>query len=369
MFLRNHNGDLSNSWKHSGAEAAMMNITTVVFGATGFVGKYINGIAAQHKHTIICPFRFRSGVGGGIRCLRHQGDGTFGQIFPTDYEIDKEFVVKAILEKCEHVFNAIGVMQEPHAYENSSSWFSSEAINIEWPRMLARWSREMGVNRFVHMSMVGADVNSPSRMLRQRALAEQAVLEEFPRATIIRATDMFAEDDWSYHRYLRAQRNFKITPVPNMGQRIHQPVFVGDVAEAAVRSILLDHTEGKIAELGGPVRWTTNDFLRWCAEVNAQYHYTIALPKWMWKGGCWLNEHFFFRKGALIGGKEPTWNLDWLERQFLDNVAMPERNPDLLDWEDFGIPREDLYRLEEKYFRVSMMWTKEGIYLENGRYL
>jgi NADH dehydrogenase (ubiquinone) 1 alpha subcomplex subunit 9 len=369
MHLRNHNGELSSFWKFTGAEAAVMNITTAIFGCTGFVGKYVNGCCAQHRHTLILPFRFRSGVGGNIRHLRHQVDGTFGQIFPTDYELDKEFVVKAILEKVENVYNCIGAWQEPHMYEHSQSWFSAEGLNVEWPRMLARWCRELGINRLVHISMVGADVNSPSKILRQKALAEQAILEEFPRATIIRSTDMFSEDDWTYTRYLRAQRLWKITPVPNRGARIHQPVFVGDIAEAAARAVVLDHTEGRIAELGGPIRWTTNDLLRWCADCNGYNHYVLPVPKPVMQLGCFFNEHSFPRRGAIIGSRAPSWNTDWCERQYLDNVATPERDPDLLDWEDFGIPREDLFRMEEKYFLAAQAWSREGAYLDYGKFL
>jgi NADH dehydrogenase (ubiquinone) 1 alpha subcomplex subunit 9 len=369
IFTRNNNGELSNNWKHTGAEATAMNVTMAVFGCTGFVGRYIAGAGAFHRYTQICPYRHRSGVNGSVRPVRHLCDGTQGQMFPTDYEMDKEFVVKAILEKVENVFNVCGMWQEPAKYEHSNSWFDTEAVNVEWPRLLARWSRELGINRFVHVSMAGADVNSPSKILRQKALAEQAVLEEFPRATIIRGTDCFSEDDFSYTRYLKAQRYWKITPVPNEGKRIHQPLFVGDLAEAAVRAIRIDHTEGRIAELGGPVRFTTNDLLRWCAEVNSLYHYTVGLPKWVWKPMVYVNERSFFRKGSIIGPRTPHWNRDWLERQYIDNVAMPERNPEMLDWEDFGICRDDLFRLEEKFFLVSSMYATENSYTEHGRWL
>lgn len=369
MFTRNTNGELSNNWKHSHAESTAMNVTLAVFGCTGFVGRYVAGCGALHRYTQICPYRHRSGVNGSIRPVRHLADGTFGQMFATDYEIDKEFVVKSILEKVENVVNCVGSWQEPAKYENSSSWFDSEAVNVEWPRLLARWSRELGINRFVHISMVGADLNSPSKILRQKAMAEQAILQEFPRATIIRATDMFSEDDWTYTRYLKAQRYWKVTPVPNRGNRIHQPLFVGDLAEASMRAIRLDHTEGRIAELGGPIRVTTNDILRWCSEVNGQYHYTMPIPKAIWKPFVYCNERSFIRKGAVIGPRIPSWNQDWLERQYIDNVATPERDPDLLDWEDFGVCRDDLFRLEEKFFLVSQMFATTHAYVDHGRFL
>lgn len=369
VYSRNNNGELGQSWKHSLAEGNTINVTAAVFGCTGLIGRYVAGCSTMHRFTVIAPFRQRSGVNGGVRPVRHLGDGTFGQVFPTDIEIDKEFVVKAVLERVENVFNCIGMWQEPAKYEVSQSWFDTEAVNVEWPRLLARWCREMGINRFVHLSMAGADVNSPSKILRQKALAEQAVLEEFPRATILRGTDVFAEDDFSYTRYLKAQRYWKITPVPNRGERIHQPLYAGDMAEAACRAVRLDHTEGRIAELGGPVRITTNDYLRWCAEINGQLHYTMKLPYWAWKPLVYCNERSFIRKGAVIGPRPPSWNRDWLDRQYVDSVAMPERDPEMLDWEDFGICKDDLFRIEEKFFLASQMWAKDQAYVEHGRFL
>eukprot|EP00759_Apiculatamorpha_spiralis_P057704 PhF_6_TR8751/c0_g1_i1/m.13792/K03953/NDUFA9; NADH dehydrogenase (ubiquinone) 1 alpha subcomplex subunit 9 len=365
-FSRSLNGDVGNSWRNTAHEASMVNVTAACFGATGFVGKFLAGTMAVHRFTNIYPFRWRAGVGGGIRPVRHIWDGTFGQNYPIDYELDKEFVVKHILEKVDNVFNCVGSWNEPTVYEHSNSWFSMEAVNVEWPRMLARWSREMGIERFVHVSMVGADVNSPSKVLRQKALGEIAVLEEFPRATIIRSTDMFAEDDNHYTKYLKAQWYLKVFPVPNQGLRIHQPVFAGDIAEACCRAIRIDYTQGKIAELGGPVRFTTNDLVRWASICNGLNFYTVHLPKPVWKFITKWNERFPWRRGMLIGPRVPSWNKDWVERQFIDNVACPERDPNLLDWEDFGIAKEDLYRLEDKYFLTSMVWTRVHPFYEHG---
>lgn len=368
-FVRTLSGEVSSTWRGGGAESNAMGVNVATFGATGAVGSHVHYAMAGHGFTSLIPFRFRAGGMSGVRFLKHGCDGTVGQNFDTDYEIDKEFVVKSILEKVDNVANCVGAWQEPAVYENSQSWFSMEAVNVEWPRMLARWSRELGILKFVHVSMVGADLNSPSKLLRQKAMAEQAVLEEFPTATIIRATDVFFENDFSYSKYLKAQRYFMVCPVPNRGQRIHQPVFAGDIGEAVARCMYLDHVDGRIAELGGPVRFTTTDLLRWASECNGQLHLTMHLPKWVWKIACAFNERSPYHKGMAIGTRPPAWNKDWLERQFIDNCAMPERDPNLLDWEDFGIPREDLYRMEEKYFITSAMYARDSPMFDWGKFL
>ncbi|EPY26058.1 NADH dehydrogenase (ubiquinone) 1 alpha subcomplex 9 [Strigomonas culicis] len=189
IYTRTMSGQLSNTWRHGGYESHTMGVTVATFGSTGILGSHVHAMNCEHGYTNILPFRFRSGMASGIRQFRCLGDGTLGQNFETDFELDKEFVVKSILEKVDNVVNCIGAWQEPTMYENSQSWFSMEAINVEWPRLLARWCREMGILKLTHMSMVGADLNSPSKLLRQKREAELAVLEEFPTATIIRSTD------------------------------------------------------------------------------------------------------------------------------------------------------------------------------------
>jgi NADH dehydrogenase (ubiquinone) 1 alpha subcomplex subunit 9 len=368
--LRGLNGELSTSWRNGQERAAALHVTTAVFGCTGFAGTYTTAVAAHHRHTIMLPFRFRSGIQGGVRTMKCCGDGTYGQMFAVDYELDKEFVVKGILEKVGVVMNCVGCWQEPNCVENSSSWYSMESINVEWPRMLARWCRELGVDRFIHLSMVGADINSPSKVLRQKAMAEQAVMEEFPRATIIRSTEMFAEDDSNFTRMLHWQRMGNPVPMVNRGQRIMQPVFAGDIAEAMCRAVYLDYTQGRIAELGGPVRFAAVDFWRWAAECNAMRHVVFNMPYSFWKPLMKVYERSPFKRGMLIGSRPRTiLNSDWVDRQFVDDVAMPERDPELMDWEDFGIAREDLFRMEEKMFFAAQIITKSKTYYDYGRYL
>lgn len=361
MYGRQTTAVTSRKWKATKFEAEQMNVSCAHFGCTGFVGRYVAGVAAHHQFTNIMPYRFRAGTGGCIRLTKHIEDGTHGQNFATDFELDKEFVVKSILEKVDHVFNSIGLFLEPGFTQFGSSWFDMQGVNVEWPRMLARWSREMGIDRFVHVSCVGADPNSPSKYLRTKGEAEIAVLEEFPRATIMRATEMFGANDFNIQRILRGQFLLKIVPVANGGMRMVQPLFVGDFAEACVRAVGLNHTEGRIAELGGPVRCTWTDVCRFCAELNSLYHLVQPLPYWAYRILCAYNRHFPGR-GVLVGCRVGAGTVctEWLDRQYVDDVATPERDPDLLDWEDFGIPREDLHRIEDKYFLVANSYAQPG---------
>lgn len=66
-------------------------------------------------------------------------------------------------------------------------------MNVEGARRIARIARESGVKRFIHVSHLAAKENPDkvflpkgSEYLKSKWRGEQAVLEEFPDATIIK---------------------------------------------------------------------------------------------------------------------------------------------------------------------------------------
>ena len=59
-------------------------------------------------------------------------------------------------------------------------------VNIDGARNIARAAKEAGMEKFVHVSALGADPSSPSEYLRTKGVGEEAVKEEFPEAVIVR---------------------------------------------------------------------------------------------------------------------------------------------------------------------------------------
>lgn len=53
----------------------------------------------------------------------------------------------------------------------------------------------MGVARFVHVSHLNANAESPSAFLRSKAEGEEAVRRAFEGATIVRPGPMFGHED------------------------------------------------------------------------------------------------------------------------------------------------------------------------------
>lgn len=84
---------------------------------------------------------------------------------------------------------------------NSTHNFTHEAVNVEGAARVARLSKEMGVERFVHISALSQSPNperfvwKPSEFRRTKALGEKAVLQERPDAIIFRPADIWGNSD------------------------------------------------------------------------------------------------------------------------------------------------------------------------------
>lgn len=101
------------------------------------------------------------------------------------------------------------------------------------------------------MSSLGASLDSPSARLQTKAAGDDAVMEAFPDATIMRCGPLVGVED----RFYNDMANWRYTggiPVIDGGVNKVQPVYVVDVAEAIYRSLEFADATGSVYDLGGP---------------------------------------------------------------------------------------------------------------------
>lgn len=152
--------------------------------------------------------------------------------------------------------------------------------HVDCARLLARRARELGVSKFVHLSALGADVNSKSEFLRTKALGEIAVKEEFPNATIVRPATIYGYEDRFWNRLgLYAKYSPFGLPICNHGNTIIRPVYVADVAAAISNMISSDVAVGKTVELYGPRAYRFEDIVKFFLDVSKRDSLTWYAPK------------------------------------------------------------------------------------------
>ncbi|KAG2402703.1 NADH dehydrogenase [ubiquinone] 1 alpha subcomplex subunit 9 [Vigna angularis] len=243
-------------------------IIATVFGATGFLGRYVVQQLAKMGSQVLVPFR------GSEDCPRHlKLMGDLGQIVPMKYNPRDESSVKAVMAKANVVINLIGRDYETRNY-------SFEEVHYHMAENLAKISREHGgILRFIQVSSLGASPSSPSRMLRAKAAAEEVVLRELPEATILKPAVMIGTEDRILNPWAHFAKKYGFIPLFGNGSTKIQPVYVVDVA-AALTTVLKDDgtSMGKTYELGGPEIFTVHDLAELMYETIREWPRYVKVP-------------------------------------------------------------------------------------------
>jgi NADH dehydrogenase len=116
---------------------------------------------------------------------------------------------------------------------------------------VAEAAKAAGARTLIHMSVIGADENSPSLFARSRAMGEAEVRAAFPSAIIMRPSVIFGTGDEFFNKLGLIARMLPVMPLFG-GQTQFQPVYVGDVAEAFAQAVKGNLKPGKTYDLGGP---------------------------------------------------------------------------------------------------------------------
>lgn len=217
----------------------MRNRRTAVLGGSGFIGRYVVQRLAARGDVIAVGCRRAEGA----KFLMPQGN--VGQIAALNLAIDDERVLPAFLAGNEALVNCVGILAESGAQR-------FDRVHHTGPARLARLAREAGIERFVHISAIGADSRSTSAYARTKAAGEAAVRDAFPTVTILRPSVVFGPEDQFFNRFGAMAMVSPVLPLIGGGQTRFQPVYVGDVADAVLKCLDDPATAGRTYELGGP---------------------------------------------------------------------------------------------------------------------
>jgi NADH dehydrogenase len=169
--------------------------------------------------------------------------GVVGQVEPVLCNIRDDASVREAMRGAAAVVNCVGVLNEV-----GKNRF--DAVQHEGAARVARNAAEEGVARLVQLSAIGADAESDSGYAQTKAQGEVEVLKHFPQAVILRPSVIFGAEDQFFNRFAGMARLGPVLPVVGAETKF-QPVYVDDVAQAAVAGVLGQAKPG-IYELGGP---------------------------------------------------------------------------------------------------------------------
>jgi uncharacterized protein YbjT (DUF2867 family) len=237
----------------------------IVFGGTGFVGRYVVRRLADLGYTVRVPTRNVADAA----FLRTTG--VVGQVSPVQTSLhDVASLRRAISQhgghpgEAEIVINLIGQLTETRRR-------TFHFLQGEVPGRIARAAAELGVEKFVQISAIGAQAHSKSKYADSKAQGEAAVQAAFPSATIIRPSIVFGPEDEFFNRFAAMARIAPALPLIGGGRTRFQPIYVDDLAAAIVAATQMPQAAGQIYELGGPEIFTFRELMeKLLAEINLQ---------------------------------------------------------------------------------------------------
>jgi NADH dehydrogenase len=195
--------------------------------------------------------------------------GVVGQVEPVFCNIRDDASVRAVMQGADAVVNCVGVLNEV-----GKNGF--DAVQAEGAGRIARIAAELGVGHLVQLSAIGADAESASAYARSKAAGEAAVQEAFPAAVILRPSVVFGSEDQFFNRFAAMSRFGPILPVVGAETKF-QPVYVDDVAQAAVKAVLGEAAPG-IYELGGPDVHSFRELMQKMLQVVQRRRLIVNIP-------------------------------------------------------------------------------------------
>lgn len=243
-----------------------------IFGGSGFVGRYIAQRMAR------AGWRVRVAVRRPNEAMFVQPYGDVGQVVPILANIRNADSTRRAIAGADAVINCVGIL-----HEDSRQKF--DVVQSEAAGRIARLATEAGVSKLVHLSALGADVNSKSAYVKSKADGEAAILRNFPSAVILRPSVVFGSEDKFFNRYAAISRLTPVIPLFGADTKF-QPVYVDDIAAAAEQALTSDVTAG-IYELGGPDVATTRELIANVMNVVHRKRLLVAVPMWFARMKAW----------------------------------------------------------------------------------
>jgi uncharacterized protein YbjT (DUF2867 family) len=238
------------------------NLVTV-FGGSGFLGRHTVRALARAGWRIKVATRHPA-RGFFLRPL-----GTVGQIDFVKCDVsDAESVAHAVMGSSA-VINLTGIL-----FQKGQTFADVQAEGAD---NIAQAATRAGVRALVHVSAIGADLESDSTYAATKAQGEQAVREAFPDAVILRPSIIFGPEDGFFNKFAGMARFSPVLPLVGGGHTRFQPVFVGDVAQAIVTA-LGDAARGRTYELGGPGVYSFKELLQLILREIGRKRALVSLP-------------------------------------------------------------------------------------------
>lgn len=262
-----------------------------VIGGAGFLGRYVV------QNLVRSGARIRVGVRDVEAANFLKTLGEVGQIHCVYTNITDPSSVRQVIDGADSVINLAGIISK-------SGKNTFQSVHVDGAKNIAAAAKAEGVKNLVHVSSISANPQSKSEYARTKFAGEQAVLDAFPDAVILRPGMLIGPEDQFMNTFAKMARFSPVLPVVgcpivpkikmvagassqwripvlefcSMGGANFQPIYVGDVADAIIKSLNNKAAQGKIFELTGPITYSFKRLLQLMLEQTGRNCLIVPAP-------------------------------------------------------------------------------------------
>lgn len=238
-----------------------------ILGGSGFVGNHLVTRFAKRGFDITVLTRCSA---------RHRELLVLPGVSVVEADVYDPAVLRHAIAGCDGVVNLVGILNE-HGHRGRGF----QRAHVQLTQNVLDACIANGVRRLLQMSALHADINAPSHYLRSKGEAARRVLAATDKlnVTVFEPSVIFGPGDSFMNRFAGLLRLLPILPLACPRARF-APVYVGDVAEAFVRSYADAETFGRRYSLCGPTPYSLLELVRMAAHVSRLRRWVIGLPGW-----------------------------------------------------------------------------------------
>ena len=299
------------------------NKKILILGGTGFLGnKLISSLLNDNLQIYLLARNSRT-----RKDLQKYKSNTNIKIF--DWIGTDSKIIEKILKEVNCVINLCGIL-----YENSTGDF--DRVHSELPSLLGELCLKNNIETFVHVSALGVSEFSDSKYSRSKAIGDKRLLENFPKAKILRPSLLFGKGDNFFGQFSKMSSISPALPLISKTTRF-QPIFVDDVVLAIIKLISKKDIKGNIFEIGGKFAYTFEELLKILLDIKNIKRLLIPLnPDLM------IFPAFFLQ---LL--PKPPFTVDQMKLLRKDNIV----NGNLPGLESLGIKATNMKKELEKIYK------------------
>ena len=240
---------------------------TAVTGAFGYSGRYIAQRlldAGQEIITLTNSVKRENPFGDKVRA------------FP--FHFDQPALLKESLRGVDVLINTYWVRF------NHPGFSQNEAVGNT--KVLFQAAKEAGVRRIVHISITNPDLSSDLSYFRGKAELEQALKDLGVSYCILRPAVLFGKEDVLINNIAWSLRHLPAIGIFGAGDYKLQPIYVDDLAAAAVEKAASQVNE--IVNAIGPETFTYRELVEKIKRVLGLKRIILPLPPVLGYWGCRL---------------------------------------------------------------------------------